>query len=31
MREMVEHMAKSLVNNPDAAIVTEKKNENGKE
>ena len=29
MKEMVEHMAKSLVNNPEAAVVTEKKNEDG--
>lgn len=29
MKEMVEHMAKALVNNAEAAVVTEKKNEDG--
>ena len=27
MKELVEHMAKSLVNNPEAAVVTEAENE----
>ena len=31
MRELVEHMAKSLVSNPDAAVVTENEGEDGLE
>ena len=31
MKELVEHMAKALVNNPDAAQVTEKETEEGYE
>ena len=29
MKELIEHMAKSLVTNPDAALVTERENEAG--
>jgi predicted RNA-binding protein YlqC (UPF0109 family) len=29
MKQLVEHMAKSLVNNPEAVVVTEKNSENG--
>ena len=31
MKELVEHMAKALVNNPDAAQVTETETEDGYE